>query len=441
MASKHKDITARRMGPVEVLKWLGDGGQGTVYRVRTGGSEYALKWYKQAAATQDQLKALEKLVSMGPPDPSSAIGQRFVWPKDIATSPDGRFGYIMDLIDTQKFVGHNVIRAKRRPEPSLLKLTEICFQVVDAFRALHLNGYCYRDISDGNVLMDPETGDILICDNDNVGVNGASEASILGTLEFMAPEVVRREASPTTNTDLHSLAALLFRFWTWHHPFHGKLEAEADVFDDEFKQQLYGTPRFIFDPNDISNAAPAEYQTVRRRWEHVCSPILRDRFVQAFTEGLTQTHRRVTEGDWRSTFLKVQDSLYKCRDCGAEVILDLKDPNGRACWNCGNTVGLPARLFVEKGNSSQEMVLRQEFKLKRRHIDFSEAALEEKDEVLGEMVQNPNTPKKWGLRNLTAVSWNVKTPNGTSEIPPGKAIGITKNIELYIEGAKASVKV
>ena len=54
---------------------------------------------------------------------------------------------------------------------------------------LHLNGYCYRDISSGN-MVDPDTGDVLICDNDNVGINRQSDSQVDGTYEFMAPEVI-----------------------------------------------------------------------------------------------------------------------------------------------------------------------------------------------------------------------------------------------------------
>lgn len=441
MKSDALNITAARLGDVEVIKRLGDGGQGTVYLVRASGEEYALKWYKASWSTPDQLKALEKLVSMGPPDPSGRVGKRFVWPLDIAKGPDGRFGYLMDVIDTSRFLEHTTVRANSSKQPSLLTLTEICFQLVDSFRALHLKGYCYRDISDGNVLMDTTNGDILICDNDNVGINGASKASVLGTLEFMAPEVVRGESDPSTNTDLHSLAALLFKLWTWHHPFHGKLEEEAEPLDDEAKLKLYGHPVFIFDPKDSSNKPPAEYQTVIRRWNDVCPPILKERFEQAFTSGLSQTHKRVTEGDWRSVFLSLQDSLHQCKSCGAELIMNLADTDGTACWNCGNVAPLPARLLVENGNSSHEMLLRPSFQLKRRHIAFDESGMDSKDDVIGELVQNPKDPKKWGLRNLSEVPWNVRVSGkGSSEIPPGKAIGISKSIELYIEGAKASVK-
>ena len=67
-------------------------------------------------------------------------------------------------------------------------------QLADSFLRLHTEGLCYRDISLGNVCFDPETGDTLVCDNDNVGIDGLSSGAVIGTKRFMAPEIVRREA-------------------------------------------------------------------------------------------------------------------------------------------------------------------------------------------------------------------------------------------------------
>jgi serine/threonine protein kinase len=50
----------------------------------------------------------------------------------------------------------------------------------------------------------------LIADNDNVSVDGAGVLGVLGTPRFMAPEIVRGETVPSTQTDLFSLSVLIF---------------------------------------------------------------------------------------------------------------------------------------------------------------------------------------------------------------------------------------
>ena len=98
--------------------------------------------------------------------------------------------------------------------------------LADKFLQLHAKGLCYRDISQNNVFFDPANGDILICDNDNVAVDG-NVTGVLGTARFMAPEVALGKTLPTTQTDLYSLAVLLFYILFNHHPFDGaKIRAD-----------------------------------------------------------------------------------------------------------------------------------------------------------------------------------------------------------------------
>ena len=84
-------------------------------------------------------------------------------------------------------------------------------ELASAFHELHAKGLAYCDISWGNVFLDPKSGEVLVCDNDNVDVDGAATATVLGTPRFMAPEIVRGEVGPSVRTDRFSLAVLLFQ--------------------------------------------------------------------------------------------------------------------------------------------------------------------------------------------------------------------------------------
>ena len=71
----------------------------------------------------------------------------------------------------------------------------------------------------------------IICDNDNVGIDRKTGGGIGGTARFMAPEIVRGEAVPSSQTDLFSLAVLLFYMLVNHHPLEGAREADIRCFD------------------------------------------------------------------------------------------------------------------------------------------------------------------------------------------------------------------
>ncbi len=70
-------------------------------------------------------------------------------------------------------------------------------------------GAKYQDISFGNLFFNPDNGDVLICDNDNVSFDNSKPGGVLGTPGFMAPEIVRGEKRPSKDTDRYSLSVLV----------------------------------------------------------------------------------------------------------------------------------------------------------------------------------------------------------------------------------------
>jgi DNA-binding helix-hairpin-helix protein with protein kinase domain len=421
-----------------VKRKLGEGTQGEVYLVDGPHGQQALKWYKPAQATLDQMAAIRALVQAGPP--RGAAGARFIWPLDLVTAQGiPQFGYLMQLIDTSRFAELGEVQAHLKPVPGFRSLTRISYQLANSYRALHLSGLCYRDISDGNLMFDPVAGEILICDNDNVGVNRQSRSQVWGTMEYMAPEIIRSEADPSTETDLHSLAVLLFNLWCWHHPFHGRMEYELRVWDIPAKRKVYGNPVFIFDPADSRNSPPADpdYGTVRARWGY-CPASLRDFFIRAFTAGIREPRRRVTEGEWQRLFLQLSDGIIPCPRCRAENIWEPAG-NALACWNCSSSVPLPPKLVVTTSFGTHHVLLTEGATLSQGVI--APGSREEGESVpAGQVVRNPADPTIWGIRNLSRVVWHVTFPGGQSlEVPPQKSVPLNPRTRIDMGGVSAEI--
>jgi len=188
----------RAGSPVTVMDRLGEGGQGVVYRARlAAGATLALKWYRLAASSPQQRQSVADLVAHGSPHP------RFCWPLDIVSSDEvAGWGYVMPMIGPQFSPFAQMLNSSK--QPTFRIKAAIGRRIAEAFVSLHASGLCYRDLNFGNLYADPERGDIAICDNDNVGTD-TGHVAVFGTLRFMAPEIVRSEAMPTTVTDLHSL--------------------------------------------------------------------------------------------------------------------------------------------------------------------------------------------------------------------------------------------
>lgn len=423
-----------------VKKKLGEGGQGVVLLVEGPHGSYALKWYNAEQATAEQKSAIRDLVKNGPP--RGAAGRRFIWPLDLITAPGSRqFGYIMPLIDTLRFADLGEVWARRKPAPGRDVLCEISYQTVHSYRALHLSGHCYRDISRGNLMFDPIKGDVLICDNDNVGVNRQSKCQVWGTLEYMAPELIRGDAAhPSTETDLHSLAVLLFLLWVWHHPLHGEMEYQVRCWDLPAKKQVYGKePVFIFDPTDRRNKLPndPDYATAGKLWT-TCPPSLRALFTKAFTEGLREPAKRVTEGEWQNLFLQLKDGLLSCPGCRA---VNLWDPGqmSLACWHCKKPVSVPPKLAVTHAAGKHYVLLTRDAKVLRRHIDPL-ASEDRTNDVVGQVVQNPANPQMWGVRNLTASPWVATAADGKAvEVAPQKALPLSVGVKVNLAGTTAEI--
>ena len=169
-----------------VQRLIGSGGQGEVYEVKVGHEHFALKWYFDKQATSEQLDNIKKLISSGKPNNS------FLWPIDIAHNSGSKsFGYIMGLRGPEYRSLFDLM--KGRANPGFKTLAKATFNLVDSFQKLHGLGLCYRDISHGNIFFHEESGDVLICDNDNVGSNNSPSQGVVGTPRFMAPEIVRAE--------------------------------------------------------------------------------------------------------------------------------------------------------------------------------------------------------------------------------------------------------
>lgn len=406
----------------EIVEFLGSGGQGEVYMVESEGQYYALKWYFKHMASSAQKDNLDRLIDQGAPDES------FLWPMDILD--DGStYGYVMPLRpERYKSI---VDLMKRTAEPSFYHLCKAGFNLTLGYQKLHSRGYCYRDISFGNVFFDPENGDVLICDNDNVAVNGKQDTSVYGTQRFMAPEIVTGQAKPSTDTDLYSMAVLLFYMFMLHHPLEGKREASIKCMDVSAMNLLYGSnPVFIFDPEDKSNEALSGYHDNALAYWKVYPKFFKDLFVEAFTKGIKEPENRIVERQWQAAFLRLMDSILICEKCGVENFYDQeKADEAHQCWCCRADLKVPDRLRIGKNH-----ILLKEHKKIRKYYVSGEYDL---DTYFGHVEVNPNHPDLLGICNDTDTSWQYRKADGTkTQVPKGKKAPVVNGSEIDFGSVK-----
>jgi len=406
--------------PLTLEQLLGAGGQGEVWRARDDGSAVAVKLYHRHTASAEQRAALERLVDKGPP------ADQFLWPLAMVNDPDkGTFGYVMPL-RPPRFRPLEDFMA-RRIHPSMKALLTAGLGLADAFLRLHSRGLCYRDISFANVFFDPKTGDVLVCDNDNVDISGSAAGGVLGTPRFMAPEVVRREADPSDKTDRYSLAVLLFYLLYGGHPLDGAREARIRCLDVPALEKLYGTdPLYIWDPDDDSNRPVPGVHDNPIAFQPMYPRIVADAFERSFTTGLSLPTKRVRESQWRKILQAAVDSIWRCR-CGAESFYEPSDASGgatRHCWSCRRGLQLPPRIKLD----DRVVLLDQTTVLSAHHLGEPR----EESAPAAEVVPHPTRKDVFGLRNLTGDAWTLAKPDGaTVNIPPGRAAPIRDGYRIH----------
>jgi DNA-binding helix-hairpin-helix protein with protein kinase domain len=325
----------------------------------------------------------------------------------------------------------------RRVEPTFRALITAGYQLAFAFWQLHAKGLCYRDISFGNVFFDPQTGDVRICDNDNIDVNGAALSGVIGTPRFMAPEVVRGEEPPSAETDRYSLAVLLFYLLEGGHPLDGAREARIRCLDLPAMNKLYGTePLYIHDPQDASNRPVPGIHDNPIAFHPLYPEPIRQLFLQSFTEGLHSQHQRVRESQWCKELVQVRDTLAYCPRCAAQCFHDpeaLKTHGALTCWSCKSPVRLPPRLRIGK----RIIMLNHDTRLFSDHLtddlDF--------DVPVAEVRQKPDDPSVWGLRNLSREKWTFTRPDGsTADVPPGASVPLVSGNVVNFGTAQGEIR-
>lgn len=413
-------ITTKYGKSIVVLERIGEGGQGAVYSVLYDGQPKALKWYRpDVFVDRDRfIDNLGRNIRAGRPT------EDFLWPIDMTDVIDGSFGYVMDL-RPQGYVDADTLFMQPELFPSFRRTIDACLSIVSAFRILHDKGYCYQDVNGGNFFINPQTGKILICDNDNVAPGG-TDTGIRGTPRFMAPEVVSQNAVPSQQSDRHSMSVLIFFLLLVQHPLEGIRMTRNPVLDGDTQMRLYGTdPLFIMDPDNRANAPDPIHPNVLKVWptlpEH-----MRAFFVRAFSQrALKEPGRRPTEYEWTRELVRLRSEVVSC-ECGNEVFL--QDAKTVTCENpdCGRSVHAPLRAEL----SEYALPAVSDMRIYRCQTCVCNA-----DQVLDPMawmLASRGDKSMLGVRNISQEPWSATTSAGTHEVAPGAVLRVEEGMTLEI---------
>ncbi len=215
-----------------------------------------------------------------------------------------------------------------RERGTWINYLQVSIKIARAIRRMHAAGLAHSDLSYKNVLIDPAGGNACIIDVDSLVVPRRFPPDVVGTPDFIAPEVMAtlripvgdpRRKLPCRETDQHALAILIYMYLLYRHPLRGGKIHDQDPQRDE-ELAMGERALFIENPTDWSNrpnlsdirpgyfpfADPAKIPY------NVCGPYLKQLFDQAFITGLHDPEQRPTADDWERALTKTVDLVQPC---------------------------------------------------------------------------------------------------------------------------------
>ena len=203
------------IGGYRVEELIGRGGMGEVYRAhderldRNVALKILASHYADDDAFRERLLRESRL--------AASLDHPNVVPVYDAGDADAGFYLAM------RYVKGADLRAVLRREGALppARALEIVSQVAGALDAAHAKGLVHRDVKPSNVLID-ERGHCYLADfglTQSVSDRGqATDGSLLGTLDYVAPEQIRGD-DVDGRADVYALGCMLFECLTGEVPF------------------------------------------------------------------------------------------------------------------------------------------------------------------------------------------------------------------------------
>ena len=337
-----------------------------------------------------------------------------------------------------------------------LNYFQVCVNLSRGVKKMHQMGLSHSDLSYNNVLVDPTTGSACMIDLDGLVVPGLFPAEVIGTADFIAPEVLSTKHLSKTDpnrklpnrlTDLHALACLIYMYLLHRHPLKGGKVHDLDTEKDDLLS-MGEKALFIEHPTDKSNRPKLNQIS---KWDtywadiitlpySITGPYLKALFDKAFIDGLHNPMQRPTAGEWEIGLLKTTDLMQPCSNPGCEQKWYVFDnTNTPKCPFCStrHQGTLPVldlyyqfKTSVWKPENHRLMVYNNQYLFQwhvNRNLARNEKLTADQRVPVGYFTFHNN---KWVLVNQKLTSLVDKTNN--KDIPIGTMVELTHNKQLLL---------
>ncbi|KAJ7905247.1 kinase-like domain-containing protein [Mycena olivaceomarginata] len=191
-------------------KVIGNGSFGVVYQAKLvpSGEEIAIKKVLQDKRFKNRELQIMRLVS----HPNVVDLKAFFYIN--GEKPAQKDEVYLNLV--LEYVPETVYRASRhyaklkQPMP-MLQIKLYMYQLLRSLAYIHFTGICHRDIKPQNLLLNPATGVLKLCDfgSAKILVAGEPNVSYICSRYYRAPELIFGATNYTTNIDIWSTGCVM----------------------------------------------------------------------------------------------------------------------------------------------------------------------------------------------------------------------------------------
>src|SRR6201998_3623275 len=226
-------LSGKRLGPYEILSAIGAGGMGEVYRARDTRLERIVAIKILPAHLADKVELRERfereartVASLNHPHICTLhdIGQQ-----------DGTDFLVMEYLEGETLAE----RLKKGPLP-LDQVLQYAIEIADALDKAHRKGITHRDLKPGNIMLTksgtklldfglaklkgPQVAVANLSALPTEGSNLTAQGTILGTLQYMAPEQLEGK-EVDARTDIFALGVVMYEMASGKKAFEGESQA------------------------------------------------------------------------------------------------------------------------------------------------------------------------------------------------------------------------
>jgi len=387
----------------------------------------------------------------------------FCWPESLVVTPG--LGMIMPRARPELRPFSHLLskafrkRIKEKGEGAALGSwighVGILIKLARTVNRLHFNGLCHSDLSTNNVMVDAVRGDATLIDCDGLVETGSKVLlpTVLGTPDYMAPELVKGmrprpgqvAPQPTLQTDLHSLAVLIYQGLLFRHPLRGGAFYSTDPDEDE-RLLLGEKALFIEHPTDRTNRPKTAFLS-----SAILGAEMQNLFARAFIDGMHSPTRRPLAAEWERALVRMYDQTLPCSnaDCEAKSFVWVEGGITRCPW-CRTDLKGPRNIPVLAFYRPDGKQHTSNYTLDFRFIAWPKRTLHtwhiELNKLPGPGIDasalasigweiNSSNQEIWSCKNIgIAQMYDASNPQSPIPIPVGQTIELRQGTRLYCGG-------